>query len=48
MFLKFYFFLELKFHFVGKTRDVTPNKKIFFSENSGVKILTKEFGKNIG
>ena len=32
---------------MGKTRKVTP-KKMLFSENSGIKILTKEIGKKIG
>ena len=41
-------FLKTKIKFCGKNkRNYTP-KKMLFSENSGVKILTKEFVTNIG
>ena len=41
------FFLT-KIPFCGKNKKSDTKKKLLFSENSGIEILTKEFGKNIG
>ena len=45
---KILLFSKPKFNFVGKTREVIPKKRMLIIEHSRVKILTKEFGTNIG